>query len=174
MASVAAAPVTMLRRIVTSGVTSFIGVSAVAVPMHLGVRPEDMFLLIGPLGASAALVFGAPEAPFAQPRNVVFGQMICAATGVAWYKLGHLLSLDVWLTAPCAVSTAIMAMLATGTMHPPGGGTALLAVIGGASVHDLGWLFAVAPCGTSASVLVITGVVTHNMIGTYKYPSRWW
>ena len=71
----------MLKKILGAGVTSFIGVSAIALPMHFGVRAEDAFMLIGPMGASAALVFGAPEAPFAQPRNVVFGQMICAAIG---------------------------------------------------------------------------------------------
>ena len=92
----------------------------------------------------------------------------------AAYQLGQVFALDFYVTGPLAVSCSIMAMLTTKTMHPPGGGTALLAVIGGANIHNLGWMFAVAPCGTGACVLVATGVVFHNLLGTSKYPVKWW
>jgi CBS-domain-containing membrane protein len=67
------------KRLGTAGLVSFTGILGIAVPMHLGVTPEAAFMLIGPLGSSAALIAAAPDAPLAQPRNVVGGHMVGGA-----------------------------------------------------------------------------------------------
>lgn len=91
-------------------------------------------LLIGSFGATAVLVYGAIRSPLGQPRNVFGGHVISALIGVLSYQLvGDI----VWLAAGLAVSTAIAAMHMTRTLHPLDGATALIAVIGGDSVHNL-------------------------------------
>ena len=93
-------------------------------------------LLIGSFGASAVLAFGAPESPLAQPRNLVGGHLLSALVGVSCQLL---LGQEPTAAAALAVSTAIALMCVTKTLHPPGGATALIAVIGGADIHRLGY-----------------------------------
>ncbi len=102
----------------------------------------DLVFLIGSFGASAVLIYGAVRSPLAQPRNLVGGHVISAVIGVAaWQMLGS----APWLAAAFAVATAIAAMHATKTLHPPGGATALIAVIGSEKIHSLGFLYVFFP-----------------------------
>lgn len=83
--------------------------------------------------------------------------------------LGHV----PWLAAAVAVSTAIAAMHASRTLHPPGGATALIAVIGGESVHRLGFFYALAPVGLGASMLLAVAVLVNNLPKSRRYPEFW-
>ncbi len=80
----------------------------------------DNLLLMGTFGASAMLLFGAPQVPFAQPRNVIGGHVVSALVGITVYMFCG----GMTFVAPAlAVAGAIAAMHATDTLHPPGGGT---------------------------------------------------
>jgi CBS-domain-containing membrane protein len=72
-----------------------------------------------------------------------------------------------------AVSTAIAAMHLTRTLHPPGGATALIAVIGGDSVHGLGYLYALVPVGLGAVMLLAVAVLVNNIPKNRRYPEFW-
>jgi CBS-domain-containing membrane protein len=131
---------------------------------------RDLTLLIGSFGASAVLVYGALKSPLAQPRNLVGGHIISGIIGVAccrWF--GD----PVWLGASLAVSLSIVAMLATRTLHPPGGATALIAVIGGDKVYNLGFLYPFIPVGLGALVLLIVGLLVNNVSKNRRYPEYW-
>ena len=133
-------------------------------------EPRDLPLLIGSFGASAVLVYGAIKSPLAQPRNLVGGHMLSGLVGVACYQLfGN----TVWLAAAMAVSLAIVVMLATKTLHPPGGATALIAVIGGVKIHSLGFLYAVIPVGAGAVVLLVVALLVNNLSKNRRYPEYW-
>ena len=140
---------------------------------HLSARnfePRDMTPLIGSFGASAVLVYGAIKSPLAQPRNLIGGHVFSGLAGVACYQLfGN----AVWLAAAMAVSLAIVVMLVTKTLHPPGGATALIAVIGGTKIHNLGFLYAFIPAGTGAIVLLIIALLVNNLSKSRKYPEYW-
>ena len=129
--------------------------------------------LIAPFGSTAAMLFGFPELPFSQPRNVVGGHVISALVGVSVMKAATLAGLGLWLTAPLAISGAVMAMQATKTFHPAGAGTALLAVIGPKVVTDLGYAFVVTPVAAGATTLVLSAVLFNNLFAGRRYPSRW-
>jgi len=98
--------------------------------------------VIGSFGASAVLVYGAPLAEFSQPRNLIGGSVLSALIGVAVYQV---FADYMVLASALAVSLAIALMYLTRTLHPPGGATALIAVIGGENVHQLGFLYALMP-----------------------------
>ena len=133
-------------------------------------EPRDLTLLIGSFGASAVLVYGAIKSPLAQPRNLLGGHVISGLVGVACYQLfGETL----WLAGGLAVSLAIVAMLATKTLHPPGGATALIAVVGGDKVHALGFLYAFIPAGLGALVLLVIALLVNNISKNRKYPEYW-
>ncbi len=118
---------------------------------HIG-GPVGLPLLIGSFGASAVLVFGAPSSPLARPRNIVGGHVLSALAGVASCQF---FGAEPWLASGVAVGTAIAIMSMTGTLHPPGGATAVIAVTGGEGIRQLGWLYAVVPCLTGALFLIL-------------------
>jgi CBS-domain-containing membrane protein len=115
-------------------------------------------------------VYGAIKSPLAQPRNLIGGHVISGLTGVACY---HLFGNTIWLAAAMAVSLAIVVMLATKTLHPPGGATALIAVIGGTKIHNLGFFYALIPAGTGAVILLVIALLVNNLSKSRKYPEYW-
>jgi CBS-domain-containing membrane protein len=77
------------------------------------------------------------------------------------------------MAAALGVSLAIAAMLATKTVHPPGGATALIAVIGGKKIHDLGFLYAFVPAGAGAVILLVIALLVNNLSKNRRYPEYW-
>jgi CBS-domain-containing membrane protein len=149
--------------------------SAIAICLceYISVRyfePRDLTLVVGSLGASAVLVYGAIRSPFAQPRNLIGGHVISGLVGVACFQL---FGGTLWLATALAVSLAIVAMLVTKTVHPPGGATALIAVIGGEKVHALGFLYPFVPAGLGALILLAVALVVNNLSKNRKYPEYW-
>lgn len=149
---------------------SVIGIGICAYLSSKYFEPRDMTLLIGSFGASAVLVYGAIKSPFAQPRNLIGGHIISGLIGVAsYYLFGHTL----WIAAALGVSLAIVAMLVTKTVHPPGGATALIAIIGGEKIHKLGFLYAFMPAGLGAFILLIVALLVNNLSKNRRYPEFW-
>jgi CBS-domain-containing membrane protein len=149
----------------------FLGIGAIAWVNTLVFAGLDLTLMIGSFGASAVLVFGAVRSPLAQPRNVIGGHVLSALVGVAAWKL---LQADPWLAQAVAVATAIALMHATRTLHPPGGATALIAVIGSAEIHRLGFLYALVPATVGPLILVAVGLLVNNIPASRRYPEFWW
>jgi CBS-domain-containing membrane protein len=161
-----------LHVIFWSGLASIIGIGLVAYLSKRFFNPLTLTLLIGSFGASAVLIYGAIKTPLAQPRNLMGGHILSAIVGVASYKLlGHI---NMPLASAVAVSFAIMLMHATKTLHPPGGATALIAVIGGKGIYKLGFLYALMPVGLGAFILLIVAVLVNNLSKHRKYPEYWW
>ncbi len=149
---------------------SAIGIGVCAFLSATYFEPRDLSLLIGSFGASAVLVYGAIKSPLAQPRNLIGGHVISALVGVTCVKL---FGSTIWIAAAMAVSLAIVAMLATKTLHPPGGATALIAVVGGPKIHNLGFLYAFIPAGAGALVLLFVALIVNNLSRNRKYPEYW-
>jgi CBS-domain-containing membrane protein len=164
-------PPDSLREIGWSWLGAVLGISLCGALSAAVFEPRETTLLIGSFGASAVLAYAAIRSPLAQPRNLVGGHVVSALVGVAcWQAFGQWL----WLAAALGVSLAIAAMLLTRTLHPPGGATALIAVIGGPKIHALGFLYAVVPAGLGALVLLAVAVVLNNLARGRKYPEYWW
>ncbi len=156
--------------IVWSWLGGFIGIGAVALAQAYIFDGTDQMLMIGSFGASAVLVYGAIKSPLAQPRNLVGGHFLSALVGVAAFKIFQGQPV---VAAAAAAATAIAVMLATKTLHPPGGATALIAVIGGEKVHALGFLYAVIPAAAGATILLIVALLFNNIPKNRRYPEFW-
>jgi CBS-domain-containing membrane protein len=131
--------------------------------------PSLQLLVIGSFGASAVLLFGAPRAPFSQPRNLIGGHVLSAIVGVMCYRyLPDILVLQ----ESTAVASAIALMMVTRTVHPPGGATALIAVIGSDAVHDIGWGYVYVVL-IGAAVMLLVAVISNNLLERGSYPQHW-
>jgi len=112
---------------------------------------EGALWLAAPMGASAVLLFAVPSSPLAQAWPALAGNVVAALVGTAVYQtLGSGPG-----AAAAAVGLALLLMFPLRCVHPPGGGTALVAVLGGPAVHALGWGFAVVPVALNAALLVV-------------------
>jgi CBS-domain-containing membrane protein len=130
----------------------------------------DLVMIIGSFGASAVLIYGAIRSPLAQPRNLIGGHMISAAIGVTAMKL---IPEPLWLASAVAVATSIAIMHATKTLHPPGGATALIAVIGSQKIHNLGYLYVLIPAGVGPFIMLVIALLVNNISKNRRYPEFW-
>lgn len=153
-----------------SWVGAFLGMAALALMGEHLIGDPARWMMLGSFGASAVLVYGAARSPLAQPRNLVGGHVVSALAGVLAYKLFHD---HPWLAQSMAVATAVAAMHLTRTLHPPGGATALIAVIGGERIHALGFTYALMPAGLGAVILLVVGLLVNNIPNSRRYPEVW-
>ncbi len=98
------------------------------------------------------------------------GHVFSAVIGVAAFQVfgGQL-----WLAAALAVATAIAVMHLTRTLHPPGGATALIAVIGSEKIHALGFLYVLVPVGLGALIMLVVALLFNNVPKSRRYPEFW-
>jgi CBS domain-containing membrane protein len=144
---------------------SFVGILVAGLACHVagGTSTSGLLWLVAPMGASAVLVFGVPASPLAQPWSVVGGNTLSALVGIACAR---------WigppeLAAAVAVGAAIGLMLALRCLHPPGGASALMMVLGG--ITDP-W-FALFPVLFNAVLLALAGIAYNNATRR-AYPHR--
>ncbi|KAF8878781.1 HPP family-domain-containing protein [Infundibulicybe gibba] len=136
---------------------------------------RDVPLMVASYGATAVLIYGAIDAPLAQPRAVFGGHFIGGLIGVCITKLFHRLPTEArfdelaWLAASLSCATSIVAMQMTGTTHPPAGATALLPAIN-ADIRNIGWYYLPVILLSSALVVVVA-LITNNI--QRRYPSFW-
>lgn len=139
---------------------SFLGIAAVAILAMVYDKP----MLVASFGASAVLIYGVPDAPLSQPRNVFFGHTLSAAVGVTTYLL---LGLN-WWTAALGTAIAIIVMLVTKTTHPPGGATALVAILSKATP-----IYILTPVAAGVIILIAIAIITNNLSPNRSYPRYW-
>jgi len=160
-------PRSTLSQIVVAWLGAFAGIGLLAYVVEL--LPQLHLLVIGSFGASAVLMFAAPAVPFGQPRNLIGGHFISALVGVACFN--YLPDISV-LQETSAVATAIALMMLTRTTHPPGGATALIAVIGSEQIHAMGWYYVV-PVFTGTIILLLVALLSNNFYRRGSYPTHW-
>ncbi len=154
-----------------SAVGAFFGIYSVYAIAHFGkFNFEDTLFLIGSFGASAVLIYGVPKSPYAQPRNLVFGHSISAAVGVT---CALFLESNTALSAALAVSLAIVLMHLTRSIHPPGGATALIAVIGSEHIHQMSYWYVFSPVLAGAVIMLVVALLVNNISSHRRYPEYW-
>jgi CBS-domain-containing membrane protein len=148
------------RHILWSWFGSFIGIAATA---YLSVK-MGVPLLMAPFGASSVLIFGVPDSPLAQPRNLIGGNFIAALVSLT---ILHLFGAEPWAMA-MAVATAIGMMQLTGTVHPPSGAVALVVMMTKPS-----WQFLLTPALEGSIILLLCAVIFNNLAEERSYPKHW-
>mgnify|MGYP001822541129 CR=1 FL=1 len=119
------------------------------------------------LGASAVLLFAVPHGRLSQPWSLFGGHGVSALIGVSCYQLAG----ETAFAAGLAVGLAIGAMHLLRCIHPPGGATALAAVIGGPSIHALGYEYALVPVGLNVLIIFLVAVIFNGLLPWRRYPA---
>jgi CBS domain-containing membrane protein len=152
---------------------AFVGIGLVGFLHSKYITANDNLFLIGSFGASSVLIYGVINSPLAQPRNLIGGHVFSAIVGVT----AHLLvPQETWFAAALAVSASIVLMQITKTLHPPGGATALIAVIGSEKIKVMGYWYVLSPVLSGVLILLAVAHIFNNVTSHRSYPTnkRWY
>lgn len=155
------------REKIISGVGGFTGILLILLVTRYFISEDSANLIVASMGASAVLLFAVPHGPLSQPWALLGGHVISAAVGVSCY----LLISNLLLAAAAAVGLAIIAMYYLRCIHPPGGATALTAVISGSSVHTLGYQFLITPVLINVVIIFVVAMLFNNLFSWRRYPA---
>ena len=120
--------------------------------------------LAGSFGSSMVLLFGFPESPFAQPRNVFFGHFVTTLVGVIFVNL---IPLPIFINIAIAVGTGIFFMILLNVVHPPAGGNPVMVIIGSVSYDYL-----IFPIITGCFIIILLAIIINKFILKKNYPVK--
>lgn len=147
-----------------------LGILAVWWISDLLLDTQGAVLVASSMGSTAVMLFAAPHGAMSQPWPLIGGHLVSALAGVACV---HWLGSDHVMTAPLAVGLAIAAMYSLRCLHPPGGATALGAVLGGGTVHALGYGYVLSPILLNTLVILAVAVAFNYPFAWRRYPQCW-
>lgn len=133
---------------------------------HRVLGGENAIWVTGSMGASAVLVFAMPHGMMSQPWAVIGGHVLSAALGIACLKW---LPGGPWIAA-LAVGGAIVVMMYGRCLHPPGGATAMIAVLGGSQIEAAGFAFVLYPILLDAVIIVLAAIAFNSLFEWRRYP----
>lgn len=151
---------------VVATVGAALGISITFFISYLLIGLEGAVFLVPSMGAAAVLIFAIPHGALSQPWALFMGNLISAFIGVASYILVP----NLFIAAGLAVGLSIGAMHLFNSIHPPGGATALVAVVGGPVIHDLGFMYIFSPIFINVLSMFIIAIVFNSLFDWRRYP----
>ena len=127
-------------------------------------KTEFGIFLVASFGSSMVLLYGYPESPFAQPKNVFFGHFTTTLVGLFFL---YLIPLPIFLTIPLAVGLGVGLMILFNVTHPPAGGNPIIVIIGSVSLDYL-----LSPVITGSVIIIVFAIVINRFILKKMYPSK--
>tara|TARA_B100001769_G_C21700426_1_gene386675 strand:- start:132 stop:596 length:465 start_codon:yes stop_codon:yes gene_type:complete len=125
-------------------------------------KTELGIFLIASFGSTMVLLYGYPESPFAQPKNIFFGHLLTSVVGVVCL---FIIPLPEYILIPLAVGLGVGLMILFNVTHPPAGGNPVIIIIGGVSINYL-----LSPIITGSIIILVFGVILNRFILKKKYP----
>ncbi|NDH70240.1 MAG: HPP family protein [Proteobacteria bacterium] len=115
-------------------------------------------------GSSMVLLFGFPESPFAQPKNVFFGHLVTALVGVFFVNF---IPLPIYISIAGAVGIGIFLMIILDVVHPPAGGNPIMVIIGSASFEYL-----INPIIFGCILILLIAIIVNKFLLKKDYPTK--
>ena len=125
-------------------------------------KTEFGIFLIASFGSTMVLLYGYPESPFAQPKNIFFGHLVTSLVGL--FVL-YFVSLPLYIILPMAVGAGVALMILLKITHPPAGGNPIIVIMGSVSLD-----YIINPIISGTIIVLIFGVVLNRLILKKKYP----
>lgn len=163
-----------VQRLAIGFVGPFVAIGALGIIEKYGASSAGFVGIMYSMGATAVLIYAAPEAPFSQPRNVVFGHFFAALIAIGWRAAWPPTSSLNWLSGAFAVSTAIVVMQITNTLHPPAGATALFVATARDATVDAtarSFFVLVFPVLAGIAFMLLVALIVDNLF--LQYPVTW-
>ena len=150
-----------IKQSVLAGLFSIITIGILTL---LTYKTEFGIFLIASFGSSMVLLYGYPESPFAQPKNVFFGHLVTSIVGLI---VLYFVPLPLFITVPIAVGFGVGLMILFNVTHPPAGGNPIIVIVGSVSFD---YLFS--PVITGSIIIIISAIIINRFILRKSYPSQ--
>ncbi len=144
---------------ILAGLFSTITIGALTL---LTYKTQYGIFLIASFGSSMVLLFGYPESPFAQPKNIFFGHVLTTICGMLFL---YFVPLPIYITIPLAVGLGVGLMIILNVTHPPAGGNPIIVIMGSVSMDYL-----INPIITGTIIILAFGIILNRLILKKKYP----
>ena len=151
----------IIKKAIIAGILSVITIGFLTL---LTYKTEFGLFLIASFGSTMVLLYGYPESPFAQPKNIFFGHLLTSIVGVIFVNF---VPVPIYIMIPLAVGFGVFFMILAGVTHPPAGGNPIIVIIGSASFS-----YIISPIIVGSVVVLIFGVVLNRFILKKEYPNR--
>ena len=122
------------------------------------------YFIAGSFGSSMVLLFGFPESPFAQPKNVFFGHLCTALVGVVFVNL---IPLPIYINIALGVGAGVFLMILLNVVHPPAGGNPIIVIIGSASYDYL-----ISPIIFGCIIILLIAILVNKFLLQKNYPLK--
>ena len=146
-----------------STLAGLFSVITITVLTFLTYKTEFGIFLLASFGSSMVLLYGYPESPFAQPKNVFFGHLATTLVGLFFLNF---IPLPLYIIIPLAVGFGVSFMILLNVTHPPAGGNPIIVIIGSVSFD---YLFS--PVITGSIIIIIFAIIINRFILKKSYPS---
>ena len=150
------------NNLIKSALAALFSTITIGALTYLTYKTTFGLFLIASFGSSMVLLYGYPESPFAQPKNIFFGHLLTAVVGVI---ILNLVTLPIFITIPIAVGLGVGLMILFGVTHPPAGGNPIIVIIGSVSLD-----YIINPIITGSIIVLVFGVVINRFILKKEYP----
>ena len=145
-------------------IAGFFSALTIGVLTTLTYKSAFGLFLAGSFGSSMVLLFGFPESPFAQPKNVFFGHLVTALVGVIFVNL---IPLPIYISIALAVGVGIFLMIFLDVVHPPAGGNPIMVIIGSVSFDYL-----LLPIISGCLIIISLAILINKLILKKNYPLK--
>ena len=151
----------ILRKALIAGFFSAFTISVLTV---LTYKSTLGYFIAGSFGSSMVLLFGFPESPFAQPKNVFFGHLLTSLVGVIFVNYIHL---PIYINIALAVGVGVFFMILLNVVHPPAGGNPIMVIIGSASYEYL-----INPIIFGCIIILLLAILINKFLLQKNYPLK--
>ena len=150
--------------VIKSTAAGFFSIITIGLLTFLTYKTELGIFLLASFGSSMVLLYGYPESPFAQPKNVFFGHLVTALVGLFFL---YLIPLPIFITIPMAVGFGVGLMIFLNVTHPPAGGNPIIVIIGSVSFDYL-----LSPVISGSVIIIIFAIIVNKIILKKNYPNQ--
>ena len=152
-------------KLIKSALAGLFSAITIGALTYLTYKTTFGLFLIASFGSTMVLLYGYPESPFAQPKNIFFGHLITAVVGVA---VLNFILLPIYITIPLAVGLGVGLMIFLDVTHPPAGGNPIIVIIGSVSYDYL-----LSPIILGSIIVLVFGILVNKFVLKKKYPQKW-
>ena len=148
----------------TSFIAGLFSIITIGVLTFLTYKTDLGVFLLASFGSSMVLLFGYPESPFAQPKNVFFGHLLTALVGVLFVNF---IPLPIYISIAFAVGIGVFLMILLNVVHPPAGGNPIIVIIGSASYDYL-----INPIIFGSIIILLLAIIINKFLLQKNYPLK--
>ena len=152
-------------KLIKSALAGLFSAITIGALTYLTYKTSFGLFLIASFGSTMVLLYGYPESPFAQPKNIFFGHLITAVAGIT---VLNFIPLPIYITIPIAVGLGIGLMIFLDVTHPPAGGNPIIVIIGSVSYDYL-----LSPIILGSIIVLVFGILVNKFVLKKKYPQKW-